>query len=306
MRAIANKKQREPRDVRKERFEKGQNLSQRQLYVRRLFHRFQARVETLPTFAATLAGFGIVGAFVVYGAIAGGHATAMASTATSSLGFDVHSVSITGHRYMEERDILDILGLSPGVSLVTFDVSSAHQTLLREPWIKSASVRKIYPGKLKIQLNERDPFAVWQHGQAVSIVDKGGRVLDDFNKELHGSLPIVVGHGAQRKGPEFIALMEEFPALNSRIRAAMLHSQRRWDILLDNEITVKLPEEGVREALEELLALDEEKSILSKDLVSVDMRLSDRLVMRLSDEALANRETTLKRRKEDRSEEKKI
>ena len=306
MRAIANKKQRIPRDVRKERFEKGKNLSRQQLFVRRVFHRFQARVETLPKFAMTLASAGIIGAFATYGAIAGGHATNVTSAVTASLGFDVDSVTISGHRYMEEQDILDILGLSPGVSLVTFDVASAHQTLLREPWVKAASVRKIYPGKLKIQLNEREPFAVWQRGRVVSIVDNDGLVLDDFEEELHGSLPIVVGHGAQRKGAEFLALIEEFPALRTRVRASMLHSERRWDILLDNKITIKLPEDGVREALIELLALDEEKSILSKDLVSVDMRLTDRMVMRLSDEALVNRRATLKRRKEARSKEKKI
>lgn len=306
MRAIANKKQRIPRNVRKERFEQGKTLSRRQLFVRRMFHRFEARVETLPSFATTLAGTGIIVAFAAYGAVVGGHATAMASTVTASLGFDVHSVTISGHRYMQERDILDVLGLSPGVSLMTFNVASAQQTLLREPWVKSASVRKIYPGKLQIKLIERAPFAVWQRGRIVSIVDRDGLVLDDFNEELHGNLPIVVGHGAQRKGAEFLAMMDEFPALRSRVRASMLHSQRRWDILLDNAITVKLPEEGVRDALVQLLVLDEEKSILSKDLVSVDMRLPDRLVMRLSDEAMVNRQATLKRRKETRSKEKKI
>lgn len=306
MRAIANKKQRIPRNVRKERFEQGKILSRRQLFVRWMFHRLEARVETLPSFATTLAGAGIIGVFAAYGAVVGGHATAMASTVTASLGFDVHSVTISGHRYMQERDILDILGLSPGVSLMTFNVASAQETLLREPWVKSASVRKIYPGKLQIKLSERVPFAVWQRGSIVSIVDRDGLVLDDFNEELHGSLPIVVGHGAQRKGAEFLAMMDEFPALRSRVRASMLHSQRRWDILLDNAITVKLPEEGVRDALVQLLVFDEEKSILSKDLVSVDMRLPDRLVMRLSDEAMVNRKATLQRRKETRSKEKKI
>ena len=286
MRAIANKVQQVPRNVRKERFEQGQTLSRRQLFVRKMFHRFEARVETLPFYAVPLVAAGIIGAFTTYGAIVGGHATDMASSMTSSLGFKVHSVSISGHRNMKEQDILDVLGLSPGVSLMTFNVGNAHKVLLSEPWVKSASVRKIYPGKLKIELNERAPFAVWQRGSVVSIVDDEGLVLDDFNEELHGSLPIVVGYGAQRKGAEFLALMDEFPALRSRIRASMLHSERRWDVLLDNAVTIKLPEEGAREALQELLALDAEKSILTKDLVSIDLRLSDRLVMRLSDSAL--------------------
>lgn len=303
MRAIATKKQRVPRNIRKERFEQGKNLSGQRLFVRKLFHRFEARVETLPKFAVPLAAAGIIGIFATYGAIAGGHVTPIASTLTASLGFDVHSVEISGHNHMKKQDILDILGLGPDVSLMTFDVGSAHKTLLREPRVKSASVRKIYPGTLTIQINERKPFAAWQRGSVVSVVDDEGFVLENFEEGLHGDLPILVGYGAHRRGAEFLALMDEFPLLRSRMRASMLHSERRWDILLDNAITVKLPEEGVREAIAELLALDAEKSILNKDLVSVDLRLPDRLVMRLSNEAVVNRQATLKRRKQAGSKE---
>lgn len=306
MRAIANKKQQRTRNVRKTRLEQGKTLSRRQLFVRRMFHRVEARVETLPSFAATMASVAIIGAFSIYGTILGGHVSALASSVSASLGFDVRSVSISGQHHMRERDILDILGLEPGVSLMTFDVARAHDTLLREPWVEAASVRKIYPGKLQIQLTERVPFAVWQRGRVVSVVDRNGLVLDDFNEETYGSLPILVGHGAQREGAKFLALMEQFPTLNTRVRASILHSERRWDILLDNAITVKLPEKGTREALAQLLVLDEEKNLLLKDLISIDMRLPDRLVMRLSDQAMVNRQATLTRRKQARSGEKKV
>lgn len=306
MRAIAKKKQQAPRSVRKRRFEEGKSLSNRQLFVRRLFHRAEARVETLPSFFTAFASVGLIGGFTFYGLVLGGHLHQVTSDTTAALGFDVHAVTISGHTYMRERDILDILGLEPGVSLVTFDVASAHKTLLREPWVESASVRKIYPGKLKIELEEREPFAIWQRGRVVSIVDSEGLVLDDFDENLHGSLPFLVGHGAQRQGAAFLAMLEEFPALKSRVRASMLHSERRWDVLLDNAITVKLPETDLRSALVRLSQLDEEKAILSKDIVSIDMRLDDRLVMRLSDEAMVNRKAALERRKEARSKEKKI
>lgn len=306
MSALAKKKQKTPKSVRKTRFEEGQSLSRRQLFVRRFFHRAEARVETLPPFFTVSACAAIIGGFGLYAMVLGGHVTTATSKVTSAIGFDVYSVAITGSGYMQERDILDILGLEPGVSLVTFDVAAAHQTLLREPWVEAASVRKIYPRKLKIQLTEREPFAIWQRGRFVSVVDNEGLVLDDFNPELHSSLPILRGHGAQRKGAEFLALLDEFPALRSRVRASELMSQRRWDILLDNAVTVKLPEDNVYEALLRLVDLDERKALLAKDVVSIDMRLDDRLVMRLSDEAMVNRRATLKRRKQAGIREKKI
>lgn len=306
MQAIANKKQQAQRSVRRKRLKEGKSLTRRQLFVRRFFHRAEARVETLPPFFTMIASASIIGIFSTYGLVEGGHAKSMAVQATTAAGFDVHAVTISGHHYLQERDILDILGLAPDVSLITFDVTAAQETLLREPWVQSASVRKIYPDKLQVQLAERVPFATWQRGRVVSIIDQDGLVLDDFDEEAHGSLPILVGHGAHRQGAGFLALLEEFPTIKARVRAFLLRSERRWDILLDNSVTVKLPETGVSEALMRLIKLDEEKAILAKDIVSIDMRLPDRLVMRLSDEAMVNRRAVLERRKEASSKEKRI
>lgn len=306
LRALANQKQPAPRSVKRARFEEGKDLSRRQLFARRLFHRVQARVETLPRFFASIMAASVVGGFAFYGMVLGGHFNDVASRTTASIGFDVDAVTITGHRFMREQDILDIIGLQSGVSLVTFNVAAAHQTLLREPWVESASVRKVYPGKLQINLQERQPFAVWQRGQIKSIVDREGLVLADFDAEIYHGLPLLVGHGAHRKGAEFLNTLGEFPEIASRVRATMFRSERRWDILLDNLITVKLPERKVREALTELVLLESENDILSKDLVSIDMRLPDRLVMRLSDDAMVNRQAVLKRRKEIKTKEKNI
>lgn len=306
LRAIAYKKQRAPKSVGRARSEPVQPLSRRQLFMRRFFHRAEARVETLPPYFMTMISAALIAGSAVYGAVWSGEAKRLVSETTASAGFDVHAVTISGQRFVKERDILDILGLAPGVSLVTFDVARAHETLLREPWIESASVRKVYPGKLSIDLKEREPFAVWQRGQSISVVDRNGLVLDEFNRDLYGALPILVGHGAQRQGAAFLAILDEFPSIKSRVQASLLHSERRWDILLDNRVTVKLPEVGARIALARLAKLDEEKALLSKDLVSIDMRLDDRLVMQLSEEAMVNRRAALERRKEHRSKEKNI
>lgn len=305
LRAIA-KKQQASKSVGNRRLDNGAELSPLRLHARRFFHRAEARVETLPPFFASLASLGLVGGFAFYGMVLGGQAASLASTVTTIAGFEVHAVSISGHDYMREQDILDVLELRSGVSLVTFNVAAAHEMLLRQPWIAQASVRKIYPGKLQITLKEREPFAIWQRGQVVSIVDRDGQVLDDFNEERYGGLPVLVGYGAGERGAEFLRLLSEFPLLKNKVRASMLRSQRRWDILLDNAVTVKLPETGIRETLARLLALDNEKGVLSKDIVSVDMRLSDRLVVRLSEDAMVTRRAVLKRRKESEAWESKI
>ena len=46
-----------------------------------------------------------------------------------------------------------------------------------------------------------------------------------------------------------------------------------------------MPETGVAPALERLVALDREKNLLARDIVAIDLRLPDRVTVRLSDAA---------------------
>jgi cell division protein FtsQ len=74
-------------------------------------------------------------------------------------------------------------------------------------------------------------------------------------------------------------------------------ADRRWNLRLKNGIDVRLPETNVEQALDRLVALDREKKILSRDILAIDLRLPDRVTVRLSDAAAAAREEALKDKK---------
>ena len=77
----------------------------------------------------------------------------------------------------------------------------------------------------------------------------------------------------------------------------MLVAERRWNVVLKNGIDVRLPETGVEQALDTLVELDRDKKILTRDIAAIDLRLPDRVTVRLSDEAAAARAEALKAKK---------
>jgi len=85
--------------------------------------------------------------------------------------------------------------------------------------------------------------------------------------------------------------------LRDQVRAAILVGDRRWNLRLKNGIDVRLPDSDVERALESLTRLDREKSLLSRDIVAVDLRLPDRVTVRLSDAAAQAREEAAKKTK---------
>ena len=109
-------------------------------------------------------------------------------------------------------------------------------------------------------------------------------------------LPIVVGEGAQKKVGEVVDALARVPALRDQVRAAIRVAERRWTLKMRNGIDVRLPEGGLDEALLALMDLDREKKLLSRDISIVDLRLPDRVVVRLSDAAADARAQMLKAR----------
>jgi len=89
-------------------------------------------------------------------------------------------------------------------------------------------------------------------------------------------------------------LIARYPAVARQLKASVFVAERRWDIYLKDKIVVSLPELEPEQALLRLVDLDHEKRLLSKDIAVIDLRLTDRISVRLSDSAAAAREAALK------------
>ena len=249
-----------------------------------------------PSHAMTALSAALIGCFAVYGAVIGGHMPSVVQAVTARTGFAVDEIRVSGNRETSEIDIFDRVGLDGWTSLVGFDAGDARRRIESLPWVESATVRKIYPSTLEVRVVEREPFAIWQHGSRLSLIERDGSEIAPLSGSLHVGLPLVVGMGAQKDAADFVERLSAIPDLSGRIRGFVRVSERRWDLRLENGITVKLPERDVARALEELLVLDRRHGILSRDIESVDLRFADKLIVKLSPVAAVAREAALKER----------
>ncbi len=260
-----------------------------------------------PRYAATMLTAALLGATGIYGSAIGGHMPAIVQTMTAHSGFAIADIVITGNRETSEIDVLDKVGLDGWTSLVGFDAEAARQRIAVLPWVDSVSVRKVYPRGLVVDLVERKPFAIWQHGRELSLIDEAGRTIVPFSGQRYATLPLFIGVGANTRASVFAAEIDAIPELGSRARAFIRVADRRWDIRLENGITIRLPEHDEDRALADVARLDREQGLLSRDLTSVDMRFEGRLVVKLTPEAVMRREAALEAEGKKRSRaEKKI
>jgi cell division protein FtsQ len=215
----------------------------------------------------------------------------------NALGFRIQQHSLAGHRQLSERQVLAIAGVTDRTSLLFLDVDAARARLTASPWIVEASVHKYYPGGLRIEITEREAFALWQKDAKVSVIAADGTVLAPLDDRRFAALPLVVGPGAAKKARDFLAVLDRYPAIRDSVRASILVAERRWNLKLKNGIDVRLPESDVEGGLERLAALERDKKLTTRDITAVDLRLADRVTVRLSDSAAQAREDALKPRK---------
>ncbi|MCJ2014954.1 cell division protein FtsQ/DivIB [Methylobacterium sp. J-076] len=203
-------------------------------------------------------------------------------------GFGVKRVTITGISRMYEREVLAAAGIDWRSSVPFLDVNEARERLLRVPLIAQASVRKIYPNDIAITQVEREPAALWQKDGVINVIAADGTVIDAMRDDRYASLPLVVGENANAKLPEYLALVTAAGPLADRIKAGTYVSGRRWTLKLDG-VDVRLPEEDPAGALARLVRLERDERLLEKDVIAVDLRMADRVVVRLTEEAAAAR-----------------
>ena len=250
----------------------------------------------LPRLTGTFLVLGFFAAIGGYGLVRGGGYGDMKDeygdprdVIARAVGLGLEKVTISGIARLGEAELLHAAGISNRGSLAFLNVATVRRRLLADPFVKSAEVRKLYPNELAITIVEREPFALWQLNGELYVIAQDGTQLEPMRDPELVDLPLVVGEGANLKAAEYAALLDAAGALKSKIRAGMLISGRRWTLKMQNGLDVRLPEEGAVGAVQRLVRLDREAGLLDKDVLTVDLRMPDRIVLRLTEEAVAAR-----------------
>lgn len=260
----------------------------------RVFARLGEDDFNAPPFSATILSAVLLGSSLTYGGYLGGHLDGFVQGVTARTGFAVDQIKVVGNRQTSEIDILGKIGLDGWTSLVGFNAEEARERIAQLPWVETVAVRKVYPHTLEVRIDERKAFALWQQGSQVSVIERSGRVIVPFSGGKQAMLPLIIGNGAPEHAPDLLARIGRYPELAARVKGYVRVGERRWDLKLENGITVKLPEDGEDEAIASLVRMDRENGLLTRDILAVDMRLPSRLVVELTPDAATAREAALK------------
>lgn len=199
------------------------------------------------------------------------------------LGMSVRSVTVAGRGQTETAEILAALSVAVGDSILHTDITAAQQRLTKLAWVSRATVVRKLPDTLHVELEERQPIAIWQIDHRMMLVDHLGVPITEKDVPEYVHLPHVVGKGAAEAASELLAILSRERWLQRRVAVAIRIGGRRWDLRLQNGIDIRLPEADPLTAWRILAAYEAREGLLGRDVEVVDLRLPDEVIVRLSE-----------------------
>jgi cell division protein FtsQ len=243
----------------------------------------------LKPLSLSFVSFGVVlaGLVVVHSAQTGGIAARLQRSFAKRIDLRVQDIQIEGMKNTPEPLLRAALGVAKGDPILGFSVTAARDRIESLSWVEHVAVERRLPGTIWVALTERRPFAIWQSQGKFLLIDRDGQIVTNEDVAAFGELPLVVGAGAPPHAAALLDLLASFPDIRDHVAAMVRVGERRWNLQLKNGMTVMLPEGHEEAALKRLHDLQSSQALLDRPLVSIDMRLPDRLAVRTKQGAAA-------------------
>ena len=196
--------------------------------------------------------------------------------------FMIKVASVDGASDELAHEIREIMPLDFPVSYFDLDIKYLHKVLNDIPAVASAAIKVTVSGVLQIDISERTPAFIWRKDDVISVIDEKGKFIRLATSRLdYPELPLVIGEAANLSIADISSLMEDNQYFLEHVRAFVRVGERRWDLVLDNNLRIMLPQTEFLAAFDRLMLMSQSGSLFSNQLSSIDMRLVERPTVRV-------------------------
>jgi cell division protein FtsQ len=162
-------------------------------------------------------------------AIIGLTALAIREYGTHNLRFRIETsdnIETGALKNISRSQILEVFGADIGRNIFFIPLEQRRKQIEEVPWVKSATVMRFLPDRLRVQVTERTPIAFAQLGTRVKVVDENGVLMDVPHDGRSYSFPVITGFAPSdplsTRAPRmkiYQQLIRELDADNSRYSA---------------------------------------------------------------------------------------
>ena len=200
--------------------------------------------------------------------------------------FMMHRLEITGTSEVLRDAVAAVVPVTFPASSFDLNFPELRENVVALPQVSDAHVKVGEAGALLVEVIPRQPVALWRDDGILRLIDAKGVFSGEVaSRAERPTLPLIAGDGAAAHIDEALSLFRRAAPIRERLRGLVRVGERRWDLVLDREQRILLPEFDAAAALDRIIVLDQSQGLLERDVVAVDMRQPERPTIRLSNEA---------------------
>ena len=192
----------------------------------------------------------------------------------------IKKIEITGTKELSRESILNVVSAEKGRPIFEFDTIKIRENIESISWVERAEVKRILNGTINIIVFEKSPIALWKKDKELFLIDTKGEIIEKNKSKKFLNLPMILGEEAPKYINELLSMLKKFPNIYENIHHFQRVGNRRWNLRLNDDSTILLPEKNYMFALEQLSSLEEKEKILSKKKVNIDMRIPKKIIFK--------------------------
>ena len=164
--------------------------------------------------------------------------------------FELREVVVNGELEHATRGQLQQVVRQLKGNFFTLDLNQARSGFEKLPWVRSVSLRRQWPDRLEVVLEEQVVLARWESG---GLVNTHGEV---FPGETDRSLPLFSGPagGAPDIARQYLMFSRELAPINLKPLQVQMSQRRAWQVWLDNGLLLVLGREHSEARLKKFVA----------------------------------------------------
>lgn len=195
--------------------------------------------------------------------------------------YSLSVVNINGLNNINEDEILNLIKPYKGSSIFLIPIKKIAKKISQNNWVKSINIQSNYKDTIEINIDESKPIGIYTTGIQNILFSDDLKILENIaNNEKRFSA--LIKFEGKNSIHESIKLIDSFPDdFIQYVDKAFLINQRRWDLELKNSILLKLPENNIKEALENYkkiyINFSNEELI---EIESIDLRMKKKIILK--------------------------
>ena len=195
--------------------------------------------------------------------------------------YSLSVVNINGLNNINEDEILNLIKPYKGSSIFLIPIKKIANKISQNNWVKSINIQSNYKDTIEINIDESKPIGIYTTGIQNILFSDDLKILENIiNNEKRFSA--LIKFEGKNSIHESIKLIDSFPDdFIQYVDKAFLINQRRWDLELKNSILLKLPENNIKEALENYkkiyINFSNEELI---EIESIDLRMKQKIILK--------------------------